>query len=436
VDEQQVGEVALADEPHGQVHELTAPLRRRDQNLGGAEAEPLDEQAQVPCVAADRVPEEPVVTAGQDAHPAALELGHHLLDLFDGFRLLGRGQGVGLVEVGPVDPGCRADEDPVAGRLDQVERLVVRPGAVVYDPEAVADRLLDRLGGVSVRRQPHPSLAAGRRCGGDLLIPEDDVARGVGHDTALAREGELDDVDAEVGHLVHEAMQVLGAELDVVGGDEHARRALPGGGPQPRAREPSAGEFLTAEDVVIGNPVAAGVRAREPRFEQNAAGAQAPRQAVLRRQLVAVLRPVNGRPEREVGVRLDQAGHQDRPRAVDDRPGLVAQAPGRADRDDPVALNPHVSRHQLGTLAVEDLDVREQQRAVRHGHPRTVLVFWQCKFRRLQSAFTKAYGRPRRGVQMTRVQISQPTFRLWPPSTTREIPVMKRASSEARKRQA
>jgi hypothetical protein len=278
-----------------------------------------------------------------------------------------------LVEQPDLHRDPRRDEDAVLRRFQHVERLLVGEARVVDDVQAVTHRLLDRAGRARVAR--HPLAADLRLLHRDrhLFVAHPVRRRVRARDQVVARQVELDGVDAVLQEHPHRLAHPFGPVHD------HAERHL---------GERQVWQHVVAERAGDGDLLARGevarpgdlarvdriadhaVEARLRRRRADAGGpavvevllrhARRPERVLLVRQLLDGVERLRVRPA-EVRVRLAHARHQRRAGAVDHGDPGDRQGPRAApDALDPVALDQDLAGVGLGAGTVDDADVGEQ----------------------------------------------------------------------------
>ena len=262
-------------------------------------------------------------------------------------------------------------------RLQQVERFLVGEARVIDDVDAMPHRLLDRFAGPGMARHALAALLGLGHGDGDLLVAHPGrVGRRIGREV-VARQVELDGVDAvleehahDLAHLLRAAHHDAEAEL----GERQVRQHLV-------AQAAGHGDLLARRQIArTGDQALVDGVARhhvEPRL--GAGGADAggearlevaprhvgrPQHVLLERHALDAFQGRRVVP-REVRVGLDHARHQRGARAVDHRGADGRDRPrAAADAQDAVALDQNVAGKGRRARAVDDPHVGEEH--VRH----------------------------------------------------------------------
>src|SRR6185295_14319765 len=197
--------------------------------------------------------------AGQDADAA---LAHFRVELLHALELRGRAHVLfragldaplpGFVDARVDEADRRRDEDLVLLRLQEIERLVVGVAAVIDDAEAVLGRTLHRLGGLCMAGEVDAALAslvADRR---DFFVGVGELLRAARRKRIVARQQELDRVDAGFRHLAHVGAQRLGrarVTLVCLQAERAIGQPLERRGAQPRPRYPAAVDLFAQREL-------------------------------------------------------------------------------------------------------------------------------------------------------------------------------------------
>ncbi len=386
VDEHEIGQEAGLDLPQlvPLHHDLAAEPGRRDDCLHRGEAEQGDEMLEVARIAADRVPREAVIAAGQDAHAAPLQLLHdsdRVLELpphAETFGDAGReAPGSRLVQRRIADADGRHDEDAVLGLVQPVDRLGVGEGRMEDQVDAVAQAHLHRLSRAGMGGDALAALARHLAHRLDLGISHHRLLRPCPRHELVARGVDLQRVDAFADHLPGDLAELFRAVADDGEGlavempqadvaeparDGHLRR---------RGEHARAGNFAGVDGIADDHvePRLGGggaVDAGETLVEHQLGMARRQQRVLLGRNRAERFE-VGRVGEAYVRMGLDEARHQRRAAAVDHHRLAGRRRPLAADALDAVALDEDVTGERFGARAVDDPDVREERAC--HGDP-------------------------------------------------------------------
>ena len=279
---------------------------------------------------------------------------------------------VGLGEVvGDAERGRH--EDALAGTLERVERGLVAVVGVVDDLDAVLDGHAHRVAAPAMGA--HAETARPRHLHGRR-----DLGGGHGRQLGrprrraeITREIQLEQVHAfageqpadpadRVGAVGHpaEGRRLVVRQVEQVGVAQAAGHGDLGPvGEQARAGEAARLDLALDHHVEARLGRRGGERARVAGVQHGARVAKGGEQVLLRRQARHLVRRDVG--EAEVRVRLDQAGHQRGPAAVDDALAGARRRRLLHDVGDPVAVHAYRARERLEAGAVQDAYVRDQE---------------------------------------------------------------------------
>ena len=226
---------------------------------------------------------------------------------------------------------------------------------------------LHRLGGLCVAREEETARAGLVADRGDLFFGIGDLLRAARRERLVAREQELDRVDARLRHLAHVGAHGRGAArmLRAFLGFQAERavgQALERRGAQPRSGNPAAVDLLAQRDLETRPERAGRIGAGEPGVERDSGVPRRDQEVLLGRQDHGVDDAADRRGPREMRVRFDEAGHQCGAAAIDDFGALAIEAGARlAHGLDAVPPDEDLAGERWPAGAIEDLRVGEQQ---------------------------------------------------------------------------
>jgi hypothetical protein len=203
---------------------------------------------------------------------------------------------------------------------------------------------------------------------GDLFLGIGKLLRAPRRERFVAREQELDRVDARFGHLAHVGSHrrraarmlrtFLGLQPQRAVGQPLERR-----GAQPRPGNPAAVDFLAQRDLEARAERPGRIGAGESGVERNPRVPRGDQQMLLGRQNHGVDDAADRRGPRQVRVRFDQARHQGCAAAIDRLGAAAIEMRARfAHRLNAVAPDEDLAGERRPTGTIENLRIGEESR--------------------------------------------------------------------------